>query len=109
MDKANEVLTPTINLGDQDIRPSQNPKTGLWRKLVKLTREQEEVRGLPTEEVLDEMEDLIIQAFKDKRVTKEALQEVDLEDFMPLFYNVSAWINILVAHKMEALAKIPNA
>ena len=109
MDKANEAVTPEIQIGEDLIRPAQNPKTGLWRKLVKLTREQREVQGLPTEEVLDEMEDLIIQTFKDKRVTKEALQEVDLEDFMPLFYNVSAWINILVAHKMEALAKVPNA
>lgn len=109
MEKANEVEAPIITIGGVPIRPSQSPKTGLWRRLVKLTREQQGVTGLPSEEVLDSMENLIIAAFVDERVNKESLQELDLDEFMPLFYLVSSWINRIVASKMVALAKIPNA
>ena len=110
MAKSKVIKTPTITFeGQEEIRPSRFPKTGLWRKLTKLTREQQDVTGMPTEELLDSMEELIILAFADERVTHEALKDdLDLGEFMPLFYSVSVWVNKLAAGKMTEIAKIPN-
>jgi hypothetical protein len=94
---------PTITLNGKTYT-APSPKVKMWRQFVKF----QEVRDkMDTQQALDEMLRLIAEAFNHPDVTPQAIEEnLGLEDFLPIFNEISSWIGQIVTMKINQL---PNA
>jgi hypothetical protein len=58
------------------------------------------------EEALSEMERLIASAFNHPEISAEVIEEeLDLDEFVPLFYQIASWVAEAVSRKMAELPK----
>lgn len=58
------------------------------------------------EEALSEMECLIAAAFNHPEISAEVIEEeLDLDEFVPLFYQIASWVAEAVSRKMTELPK----
>ncbi|SFR16755.1 phage tail assembly chaperone G [Desulfoscipio geothermicus] len=98
----NQLPQITIN-GKKYTMPK--PKIKLWRHLIKFNeaRENGELEG---EKMLDEMIDLVVIAFNNPDVTKEAVEEnVGFEELAVLFTYINQHVSAIAGQKA---AQFPN-
>ena len=78
---------------------AMSPKTSAWRLMLKI---QGSDLDLESEEGFELMLDFVIAAFGNKSVTKKTIEDnVDLEDFFPLFKELSLWLEHRISEKMK--------
>jgi len=93
---------PTIKLkGKTYTAPA--PKVKLWREVTKF-KEKFSDTAQGDQEALSEMERLIAAAFNNPDITAEVIEEeMDLDEFVPLFYQIAGWVAEVVSRKMREL------
>jgi hypothetical protein len=90
----------TITLNDKTYT-APKPKVKLWRELTKF---QEMNDGKDLNKVLDEVLLLISKAFNHPDITPESIEEnMDLDEILPTWYQVVAWVNNAVNSKLQQL------
>ena len=94
--------TPTITLkGKTYTAPA--PKVKLWREVTRF-KDKFSDKEQGDEEALSEMERLIAAAFNRPEITAEVIEEeLDLDEFVPLFYQIAGWVAEVVSRKMTEL------
>ena len=81
------------------------PKVKLWREVTKF-KDKFGDKEQGDEEALSEMERLIAAAFNHPEITAEVIEEeLDLDEFVPLFYQIAGWVAEAVSRKMAELPK----
>lgn len=97
--------TPTITLKGKTYT-APPPKVKLWREVTRF-KEKFSDKEQGDQEALSEMECLIAAAFNHPEITAELIEEeLDLDEFVPLFYQIAGWVAEVVSRKMTEL---PNA
>ena len=96
------LKTPTVTLDGIEYT-AKKPKFGYLRRVAKFEKNN---KGAELEDVLDEMEELVCEAFQDENVSPEALEEhLDLDEISPLIKEVMGWALGMFQGKMS---EIPN-
>ena len=94
---------PEIKLYGKTYTP-RPPKMKVWREYLAFF--DEDKKDMPLEEYLDRNVELIVLAFGQKAVTKEAIDDnVELSDIVPLVRELFLWLQSLTFAK---LVKVPN-
>jgi hypothetical protein len=94
-------LTITLN-GKTYTAPK--PKVKLWRQIAKF---QESSDGKNLVDVFDDVIAMICEVFNNPEITPESIEEnMDLDEILPTWYQVVAWVNNTVNSKLQQL---PNA
>ena len=94
--------TPTITLKGKTYT-APPPKVKLWREVTRF-KEKFSAKEQGDEEALSEMERLIAAAFNHPEITAELIEdELDLDEFVPLFYQIAGWVAEVVSRKMTEL------
>ena len=97
--------TPTITLKGKTYT-APPPKVKLWREVTRF-KDKFSDKEQGDQEALSEMERLIAAAFNHPEITAELIEEeLDLDEFVPLFYQIAGWVAEVVSRKMTEL---PNA
>lgn len=82
-----------------------SPKVKLWREVTKF-KDKFGDKEQGDEEALSEMERLIAAAFNHPEISAEIIEEeLDLDEFVPLFYQIASWVAEAVSRKMTELPK----
>lgn len=93
---------PTITLQGKTYT-APDPKVKLWREVTKF-KDKFSDKAQGDQEALSEMERLISAAFNHPEVSVEAIEdELDLDEFVPLFYQIAGWVADVVSRKMKEL------
>ena len=94
--------TPTITLKGKTYT-APPPKVKLWREVTRF-KDKFGDKEQGDEEALSEMERLIAAAFNHPEITAEVIEEeLDLDEFVPLFYQIAGWVAEAVSRKMTEL------
>ncbi len=95
---------PIITL-DGKTYTAGKPKVKLWRETIKFKETFAKV-SVEDEKAIDEMLRLLESAFGNPEVTAAAIEEyLDLDQLVPTFFNLMAWVQDEVAGKA---AQLPN-
>lgn len=95
-------MNPTITLKGKTYT-APKPKVKLWREVTKF-KDKFSGKAQDDQEALSEMERLIAAAFNQLDVSVETIEEeLDLDEFVPLFYQIAGWVAEVVSQKMKEL------
>ena len=96
--------TPTITLKGKTYT-APPPKVKRWREVTRF-KDKFSDKEQGDQEALSEMERLIAAAFNHPEITAQVIEEeLDLDEFVPLFYQIAGWVAEVVSRKM---AELPN-
>ena len=97
--------TPTITLKGKTYT-APPPKVKLWREVTRF-KDKFSDKEQGDEEALSEMERLIAAAFNHPEITAELIEEeLNLDEFVPLFYQIAGWVAEVVSRKMTQLPNV---
>lgn len=95
-------MNPTITLKGKTYTAPE-PKVKLWREVTKF-KDKFNDTAQGDQEALSEMERLIAAAFNHPEISVETIEEeLDLDEFVPLFYQIAGWVAEVVSRKMKEL------
>lgn len=77
------------------------PKAKIWREIMKF---DEERTTLPNADFIDAHAIMIAKAFPDL-TSEEIIEQVDIDDIVPMYFDVFKWICGLLNNKLK---QIPN-
>lgn len=98
---------PTITLKGKTYTAPQ-PKVRLWREVTKF-KDKFNDKAQDDEAALSEMERLIAAAFNHPDISAQVIEdELDLDEFVPLFYQIAGWVAEVVSRKMKELPNGPE-
>lgn len=93
---------PELKIKGKIIHP-EPPKAKIWREIMKF---DEEKKSFSDADLMDEYAKKIAAAFGGGLTAEEILESVDLEDIIPAYRAIYAW---LIGVASKKLAQIPNA
>lgn len=95
------MKAPSITVDGKKVI-AMSPKTSAWRMLLKMQNSTE--INLETEEGFEVMLSFMVAAFGNEAVNERVIENnVDLEDFFPLFKDLSLWLEHRINEKMKKL------
>lgn len=93
---------PTITVDGKIYKP-KCPKAKVWRRVLTFQQHEKDIQA---EDYMEEMAEVIAEAFGNENVTKESiLNNIDLMDMRDLFSDVFIWFVALLNGKMEEIPK----
>jgi len=99
-----EIKMPTLKIVDKTITPT-NPKMLVWRKFLAFF--DKDTRNMTLEDFLDAHVDLILCAFNQREVTKDAIDEaLQISEVVPFTREIFRWLQAQVFAELD---KLPNA
>lgn len=80
-----------------------NPKARVWREFVKFDEQKKELELI---NYVDKHAEMIASVFNDEVTADKILDNIDLDDIMPIYNDVFRWLLSQISTKLN---KIPNA
>lgn len=96
-----EIKIPKLKINGKTVCPKA-PKAKIWREIMKFDEEQ---RSFADADLMEEYAKILENAFAGEVTAEEILEYADLEDIIPAYRAVYAWLIGIASKKLE---QIPN-